>query len=111
MLAVDWYKVTIDSSGSLAARNKAVSAIEDIFRKRFDAANLTKRASAVIAAARDEATTPTHFYYFSPEAVNLMDDVVKEYGGSPCPDPTKSKEVRYIAGDRGQYGFVSDLDV
>jgi hypothetical protein len=111
---VDWYKVTIDSSsGSLAARNKAVWALEDIFRSRFEKASLTERAGAVMAGAIDQATppTPSHFYYFSPEAVNLMDDVVKEYGGSPCPDPTKSKEVRYLAGDRGKYVFASDLEV
>lgn len=107
-----WYKVTIDPSDSLETRNKTTLELEEQFRSRFSNARQDHRAGAVIAHEKDEQEKPPHqFYYFSPEAMAFMDDVVRTYPNERCFDPTSRKNVRYVNGDRGKYSFASDSEV
>ena len=111
-LPASWYKVTIEPSDSPETRNKTALELEEQFRSRFGNAMQNHRAGAVIAHEIDEQEKPPHhFYYFSPEAMAFMDDVVRMYRNERCFDPTSRENVRYVHGDRGKYRFASEVGV
>src|SRR5919112_4916224 len=88
---MNWRKITLSND---QVQMGAIWNVQNTFVERYLAHNLPK---GVVLLENYNANVfdpvMTHEYYFSPDAIPLFEDLIRQYSNEPCdePDPAHTK--------------------
>jgi len=104
-MSVGWYKIELTDALRERPLPDAVFQVRHAFRQRYGI-TFKKPEGAVLLANfeldnPDQVLPPVLYYYLSPVTVEMLHDVLDQYGARACAQPSIA-ETHFIEGD-GDY--------
>ena len=88
---MDWYQITLT--------NDQIEHIIHVFFQTYGLLNSPKGVALLCNSEVDVIKQPpVPCYYFTPTSIRLFSDLIHEYGGKACPEPSPEK-TKYVGGD------------